>query len=130
MTGTYGTLRPSSVGVTRRSFGGSSSIKAQKQDNVPQRKAERRCRLVDVTKSFGTVNVVPLLNLFFDEGEFVVIVGFSGRGDSTALRMIPGLEPATTGTKQIAGKDVACARPRTTPSRRRNCSAVHLNCWT
>ena len=69
-------------------------------------------QLVDVTKFYGTVNVIPPLNLSFDEGEFVVIVGPSGCGKSTTLRMIAGLEPVTSGTIQIAGKDVTWARPK------------------
>ncbi|MEM7321109.1 MAG: ATP-binding cassette domain-containing protein, partial [Pseudomonadota bacterium] len=67
-------------------------------------------QLNDVTKSFGQVNVIPPLNLSFDEGEFVVIVGPSGCGKSTTLRMIAGLEPVTSGSIRIGGKDVTWAR--------------------
>lgn len=69
-------------------------------------------QLNDVTKSYGAVNVIPPLNLSFEEGEFVVIVGPSGCGKSTTLRMIAGLETVTSGSIHIAGKDVTWARPK------------------
>ena len=69
-------------------------------------------QLNQVTKSYGPINVIPPLDLSFDEGEFVVIVGPSGCGKSTTLRMIAGLEPVTSGTIHIAGRDVTWARPK------------------
>lgn len=69
-------------------------------------------QLNQVSKSFGPVNIIPSLNLSFDEGEFVVIVGPSGCGKSTTLRMIAGLEPVSGGTIHIAGKDVTWAVPK------------------
>lgn len=69
-------------------------------------------QLAKVTKSFGHVNVIPPLDLSFNEGEFVVIVGPSGCGKSTTLRMIAGLEPVTSGSIHIADKDVTWARPK------------------
>ena len=69
-------------------------------------------QLANVTKSYGNLNVIPPLSLSFDEGEFVVIVGPSGCGKSTTLRMIAGLEPVTSGSIHIGGKDVTWARPK------------------
>jgi len=46
------------------------------------------------------------LSLEVRDGEFVVLVGPSGCGKTTALRMIAGLEPATTGTIQIGDRVV------------------------
>ncbi|MFG5379965.1 ABC transporter ATP-binding protein [Yoonia sp. R2-816] len=68
--------------------------------------------LSEVTKSYGAVNVIPPLSLSFEEGEFVVIVGPSGCGKSTTLRMIAGLEPVTSGSIEIGGRDVTWARPK------------------
>ena len=65
-----------------------------------------------VTKFYGDVNVIPPLDLTFEEGEFVVIVGPSGCGKSTTLRMIAGLEPVSSGEIRIAGKDVTWAVPK------------------
>lgn len=68
--------------------------------------------LIDVAKSFGATEVIPKLNLSIDEGEFAVIVGPSGCGKSTTLRMICGLEPVSSGTILIKGKNVTKAAPK------------------
>ncbi|MEM6384499.1 MAG: sn-glycerol-3-phosphate ABC transporter ATP-binding protein UgpC [Pseudomonadota bacterium] len=69
-------------------------------------------QLTKVSKSYGPVNIIPSLDLDFEEGEFVVIVGPSGCGKSTTLRMIAGLEPVSGGSIYIAGKDVTWAVPK------------------
>jgi len=68
-------------------------------------------KLIDVTKNFGTVNVIPPLNLQIDEGEFVVFVGPSGCGKSTLLRLIAGLENVTDGSIEINGQDATDMPP-------------------
>ncbi len=68
-------------------------------------------KLENVSKTFGTVEVIPPLDLEINEGEFVVFVGPSGCGKSTLLRLIAGLEDVTTGTVQIDGEDVTYVRP-------------------
>ena len=69
-------------------------------------------QLIGVSKSYGSVNVIPALDLSFDEGEFVVIVGPSGCGKSTTLRMIAGLEPVSGGEIHIGGREVTWAVPK------------------
>jgi multiple sugar transport system ATP-binding protein len=59
--------------------------------------------LTNVSKSFGSVEVLKDINLTVEEGEFVVFVGPSGCGKSTLLRVIAGLEDATSGTVSIGG---------------------------
>ncbi len=61
--------------------------------------------LINVSKSFGSVEVLHDVNLSLERGEFVVFVGPSGCGKSTLLRMIAGLEDITSGELRIA--DVA-----------------------
>ena len=68
-------------------------------------------RLENVSKTFGSVEVIPPLELQIDEGEFVVFVGPSGCGKSTLLRLIAGLEDVTTGTVHIDDEDVTFVRP-------------------
>jgi ABC-type sugar transport system ATPase subunit len=51
--------------------------------------------LINVSKSFGSVEVLRDINLSLEQGEFVVFVGPSGCGKSTLLRMIAGLEDIT-----------------------------------
>src|SRR5512135_2454478 len=65
-----------------------------------------------VTKSFGKNEVIHRTDFTIADGEFVVIVGPSGCGKSTVLRMIAGLETATTGEIRIAGKRVNEVEPK------------------
>ena len=58
-------------------------------------------KLKEVSKSFGSVEVVRRVNLSVDDGEFVVFVGPSGCGKSTLLRMIAGLEKVGDGEIRI-----------------------------
>ncbi|MBX5174415.1 sn-glycerol-3-phosphate ABC transporter ATP-binding protein UgpC [Rhizobium sp. NZLR1b] len=79
-------------------------------------------RLDQVTKSFGSVAVIPPLDLVISDKEFVVLVGPSGCGKTTTLRMIAGLEQATSGEIRIGERDVTALRPGL-----RNCSMVFQN---
>lgn len=55
---------------------------------------------------------VDALNLQIEDGECVVLVGPSGGGKSTSLRMVAGLEPTTAGRILIGDKDMTGVRPR------------------
>jgi multiple sugar transport system ATP-binding protein len=59
-----------------------------------------------VTKRFGSVNAVNGANLDVNSGEFLVIVGESGCGKTTTLRLIAGLETADSGLIYIGGVPV------------------------
>lgn len=59
--------------------------------------------LINVSKSFGNVNVINNISLKVSSGEFVVFLGPSGSGKSTLLRMIAGLENIDTGELFIDG---------------------------
>ncbi|RZJ59773.1 MAG: sn-glycerol-3-phosphate ABC transporter ATP-binding protein UgpC [Acidovorax sp.] len=67
--------------------------------------------LRNVVKRFGDVTVVQQMDLAIHEGEFIVLLGESGCGKSTTLRMIAGLEEVTQGQILIGGKDVTHAAP-------------------
>ncbi len=64
-----------------------------------------------LVKRFGEVTVVQQLDLAVAQGEFVVLLGESGCGKSTTLRMVAGLEEVTEGQVLIGGKDVTQAHP-------------------
>lgn len=75
-------------------------------DNDEQEISVANISLKNVVKQFGDVTVVDKLNLEVHEGEFIVLVGASGCGKSTTLRMIAGLEEVTSGDIFIGGKNV------------------------
>lgn len=56
----------------------------------------------NVTKSFDTLLVLDNISLNVQKGECVVVVGPSGVGKSTLLRIIAGLETADSGTVKVA----------------------------
>jgi multiple sugar transport system ATP-binding protein len=62
--------------------------------------------LVGVGKRFGTVEAVKNLSLSIADGEFVVLLGPTGAGKTTTLRLIAGLEQPDHGSVVIRGKDV------------------------
>ncbi|MFL5268345.1 MAG: ABC transporter ATP-binding protein [Stellaceae bacterium] len=59
-----------------------------------------------VTKSYGDRRVVDRLSMTIPAGEFCVLLGSSGCGKSTTLRMINRLIPADSGSIRVAGENV------------------------
>lgn len=64
-------------------------------------------QLKNVTKTFGSHNALRKLNLDIADGEFFVLLGETGAGKTTTLRIIAGLEKPTEGQVLIDGVDVA-----------------------
>ncbi len=64
-----------------------------------------------VSKRYGETVAIADVDLEIAAGEFLVLVGPSGCGKSTLLRMIAGLEPLTSGTVEIGGRDVTSVAP-------------------
>ena len=62
--------------------------------------------LADVSKSFGAVEAVRGLSLSIADGEFVVLLGPTGAGKTTTLRLIAGLERPDRGNVVIQGRVV------------------------
>lgn len=60
--------------------------------------------LENVTKQFGDTVVIDQLNLQVRKGERLILLGSSGCGKSTILRMISGLETISSGTLYLNGK--------------------------
>lgn len=59
----------------------------------------------ELTKRFGTMVAVDAVSLMVNEGELVVLVGGSGSGKTTTLKMINRLIEPTSGTVLVDGQD-------------------------
>jgi len=68
--------------------------------------------LRNLVKSYGNVEVLHGIDLEVDDGEFIVLVGPSGCGKSTTLRLVAGLEEATSGDVEIGGRVVNSLEPK------------------
>ncbi|CAN5351789.1 ABC transporter ATP-binding protein [soil metagenome] len=67
--------------------------------------------LSGVNKAFGDDQAVADLDLRIADGEFVVLLGPTGAGKTTTLRLIAGLEKPDTGTIHIGGRDATKLAP-------------------
>ncbi|MWA01210.1 ATP-binding cassette domain-containing protein [Actinomadura sp. LD22] len=68
-------------------------------------------RIRDLRKSFGAVEAVAGVDLDIGDGEFFSMLGPSGSGKTTVLRLIAGFERPTSGTVELAGRDVTGLAP-------------------
>jgi NitT/TauT family transport system ATP-binding protein len=57
-------------------------------------------------KSFGELQALHDINLAIERGEFIAVVGPSGCGKTTFLRIVAGLEPASSGEVELDGRPV------------------------
>lgn len=67
--------------------------------------------LSSVSKSFGAVEAVSGIDLTIRQGEFVVLLGPTGAGKTTTLRLIAGLEKPSKGAITIGGVDATTLPP-------------------
>jgi putative spermidine/putrescine transport system ATP-binding protein len=63
-------------------------------------------RVINVTKTFGKTSVLQNISFDVAEGEALVLLGASGSGKTTILRIIAGLEQPQSGQVMLHGKDV------------------------
>ncbi|TPJ44881.1 ABC transporter ATP-binding protein [Mesorhizobium sp. B2-5-4] len=68
-------------------------------------------RIKGVTKNFGEQTAVNSLDLHITDGEFVVLLGPTGAGKTTTLRLIAGLERPDAGTIEIGGHNATNLSP-------------------
>lgn len=67
--------------------------------------------MIGVNKRYGSNHVVKDLNLTVNEGEFLTLLGSSGCGKTTTLRMIAGFEEPSTGSIKVEGIPVEEKEP-------------------
>ncbi|MEV3993436.1 ABC transporter ATP-binding protein [Streptomyces sp. NPDC049837] len=72
-------------------------------------------RLSGISKTYGSFTAVHPLDLTVPQGSFFALLGASGCGKTTTLRMIAGLEEPTTGTVFLGDKDVTDLPPYKRP---------------
>ncbi|MEJ0079210.1 MAG: ABC transporter ATP-binding protein [Alphaproteobacteria bacterium] len=68
-------------------------------------------RLEGITKTWGQAAAVENITFSAPAGHLVALLGPSGCGKSTTLRLVAGLETASSGTIRIAGRDVTGLPP-------------------
>ena len=70
----------------------------------------------DVTKSYGTgnarINALEDVTFGIDEGEFCILLGSSGAGNTTLLNMLGGMDTVSSGEIYFHGKEVSAFKKR------------------
>jgi multiple sugar transport system ATP-binding protein len=66
----------------------------------------------NVTKTFGSTEVLKGINIDIADGEFLILVGPSGCGKSTLMNTIAGLEDVSSGQLLLADEDVTHRSPK------------------
>jgi multiple sugar transport system ATP-binding protein len=74
-------------------------------------RAMAELRLAGICKRFGTVLAVDGLDLDIASGEFFVLLGPSGAGKTTTLRLVAGLEKPDSGEVFIGGRQMTALAP-------------------
>lgn len=68
-------------------------------------------RFSGVSKAYGSLSVIEGLDLEIARGEFCVLIGASGSGKSTVLKLINRLEEHDSGEIRFAGEEIRSFRP-------------------
>ena len=84
----------------------------EKQE-LPKQEVQKQelLRLEGIVKSFGSVEVLRGIDFTINKGEFITILGSSGCGKTTLLRVIAGLEETGGGRVFLDGRDVSADEP-------------------
>jgi multiple sugar transport system ATP-binding protein len=67
--------------------------------------------LSGISKTFGAVTALSDVTMTIPDGSFVVLLGPTGAGKTTVLRMVSGLDKPDAGQISIGGRDVAQLSP-------------------
>ncbi len=83
---------------------------------------ENILEIKNISKSFATARVLDNINLEVRAGEFITLLGSSGCGKTTLLRILAGLETPDCGTVLLQGEDIT-----ERPANKRDMSMVFQN---
>jgi len=81
-------------------------LEDQERSRPASNVAQAAARVIGVSKRFGKTSVLENISFDVAEGEALVLLGASGSGKTTILRIIAGLEQPYTGKIVLHGKDV------------------------
>jgi putative spermidine/putrescine transport system ATP-binding protein/spermidine/putrescine transport system ATP-binding protein len=111
----YADTLVSSMGLSAQAEAGARDARARM--NAPD---DFILRAVDVVHQYGSVTALDHVSLDVKRGEFLTILGESGSGKTTMLRVISGLEKVSHAAQlTLDGVDV-----RDVPAAKRNCTTV------
>ena len=80
--------------------------------------------LSDVTKTFGETTAVDAVSLTIEPGQFVGVIGRSGAGKSTMLRLINRLIDPTSGSVSFDGVEITTLKGKALRAWRRDCAMI------
>ena len=80
--------------------------------------------LTDLTKTFGETRAVDHVTIDIKPGEFVGVIGRSGAGKSTMLRLINRLIDPTSGSISFGGTEIRSLRGKALREWRRDCAMI------
>ena len=79
--------------------------------------------LENIEKSFDGEKILKNISLDIGRGEFITLLGSSGCGKTTTIRIIAGLETPDGGKVVLNGKDITALAPE-----KRDVNTVFQNC--
>ena len=78
---------------------------------IPRSVSGAAVRLIGVSRRWGATSALDRVSIAVAPGSFTVLLGPSGCGKTTCLRIVAGLETASEGRVEIAGRDVTNLPP-------------------
>jgi len=94
-------------------YGRLASTQSRQAGEARRRRGHRLSAITlrEVSRTWGTVRALDRASFTTEEGRLLVLLGPSGCGKSTTLRLIAGLDGATSGRIEILGRDVTDLPP-------------------
>ena len=91
--------------------------------NLPKGKRPPVVELLEISKTYGEVDVLENVTLSLGAGEVVALIGDNGAGKSTLVKIVSGYLKPTSGRMKVGGQEVRFESPR--EARRRGIETVY-----